>query len=86
MTATCEPAGVAIRAIESVMSHLPEKCSYERNVADFDFGDKTVGYAKTHHQGQHVKIASVVSGINFRAGRIHEFFADDADLRPRQSE
>src|SRR6266403_1630846 len=61
--------------------HLAKKRSDERHIVNFAFGDEAIRNAETHHQREHVEVAGVIRGVDFRARRVHKFLADDADAR-----
>ena len=68
------------------MTHAVKKGADEGHIADFAFGDEAVLHAEPGHERQHVAIARVIGGKDFRAGHFHVFLANDAHLAAGQRE
>src|SRR5579859_706007 len=72
-------ARLRVAAVEGNMPHLQQKAADEGHLRNFALGDETIGDAEAEHKGKHVKIAGVIGGVDFRAGRIDKFFSVDPD-------
>ena len=79
-------AGSSRRCDRTRVTHLLQECSDEGHMQHFDFGDEVIRDAEAKHQRQNIEIAGVICGVDFSAGRVHVFLADDADAAANQRE
>src|SRR5262249_55597041 len=71
-------------AVEGKVAHFFQKRADERHVEHFLLCNEAIRNAEAEHEGKNVKVAAVISYKNFRAGKFHVFFADDANARARK--
>jgi hypothetical protein len=69
-----------IAAVKSQVTHAVKKGADEGHIADFPFRNEAVLHAEPRHERQHVQIARVIGGKDFRARPFHVFLAKDAHL------